>query len=180
MSGTRLGVALSLAIVAATPASLAAQTASTDPVAAFLQHNRAEKGVTETPSGLQYKVIAPGDGGVRPSDGDVVLITYKGMLTDGTTFDETARPTPMPVAEVVPGFSEGLKLMPRGATYRFWIKPELGYGDAATGPIPAHSILVFDLNLLDFRSMEEIRRMQLQMQAQQQGGTPAAPASPAP
>ena len=178
MSRTRLGVAMALAMVAAAPASFAAETAPADPVATFLQHNRTEQGVVETPSGLQYKVIAPGDGGVRPSDADVVLITYKGMLTDGTTFDEAARPTPMPVAEVVPGFSEGLKLMPRGATYRFWIKPELGYGDAATGPIPAHSILVFDLQLLDFKSMDEIRRMQAQMQSQQQGGTPAAPATP--
>ena len=175
MSRMRLGIALSLAMVAAAPASLSAQTAPVDPVTVFLQHNRTAQGVVETASGLQYKVIAPGDGGVRPSDADVVLITYKGMLTDGTTFDEAARPTPMPVAEVVPGFSEGLKLMPRGATYRFWIKPELGYGDAATGPIPAHSILVFDLQLLDFKSMDEIRRMQ--MQAQQQGGMPAAPAA---
>ncbi|MES2042879.1 MAG: FKBP-type peptidyl-prolyl cis-trans isomerase [Pseudomonadota bacterium] len=149
-----------------------AQTAPVDPVATFLQHNRTVQGVVETRSGLQYKVIARGDGGVRPSDGDVVLITYKGMLTDGTTFDEATQPTPMPVAEVVPGFSEGLKLMPRGATYRFWIKPELGYGETATGPIPAHSILVFDLKLLDFKSMDEIRRMQAQ---QQQGGAPTAP-----
>jgi len=177
MSRMRLSVALSLAMVAAAPASLSAQTAPVDPVTVFLQHNRTAQGVVETASGLQYKVIAPGDGGVRPSDADVVLITYKGMLTDGTTFDEAARPTPMPVAEVVPGFSEGLKLMPRGATYRFWIKPELGYGDAATGPIPAHSILVFDLQLLDFKSMDEIRRMQMQAQ-QQQGGMPAAPATP--
>jgi FKBP-type peptidyl-prolyl cis-trans isomerase len=165
---------MALAMAGAVPVSLAAQTAPADPVTVFLQHNRADKSVVETPSGLQYKVIAPGDGGVRPSDADVVLITYKGMLTDGTTFDEAARPTPMPVAEVVPGFSEGLKLMPRGATYRFWIKPELGYGDAATGPIPAHSILVFDLQLLDFKSMDEIRRMQMQAQ-QQQGGMPVAP-----
>ena len=179
MSRMRLSVALSLAMVAAAPVPLMAQTAPVDPVTVFLQHNRTAQGVVETPSGLQYKVIAPGDGGVRPSDADVVLITYKGMLTDGTTFDEAARPTPMPVAEVVPGFSEGLKLMPRGATYRFWIKPELGYGDAATGPIPAHSILVFDLQLLDFKSMDEIRRMQAQMQ-QQQGAAPAVPASGTP
>jgi FKBP-type peptidyl-prolyl cis-trans isomerase len=175
----RLCFALALAMTGAVPTSLAAQAAPADPVSTFLQHNRTAQGVVETASGLQYKVIAPGDGGVRPSDADVVLITYKGMLTDGTTFDEAARPTPMPVAEVVPGFSEGLKLMPRGATYRFWIKPELGYGDAATGPIPAHSILVFDLQLLDFKSMDEIRRMQMQMQAQQQqGGMPDAPATP--
>jgi FKBP-type peptidyl-prolyl cis-trans isomerase FkpA len=110
----------------------------------------------------------------------VVLITYKGMLANGTTFDEATEPTPMPVAEVVPGFSEGLKLMPRGATYRFWIKPELGYGNEATGPIPAHAILVFDLHLLDFKSLEEIRQMQQQMQAQQPGATPTAPPPPKP
>lgn len=166
-------LAFSLAML---PASLAAETVPADPVTTFLQHNRTEQGVVETASGLQYKVIAPGDGGVRPSDNDVVLITYKGMLTDGSTFDEAAQPTPLPVADVVPGFSEGLKLMVRGATYRFWIKPELGYGETATGPIPAHSILVFDLKLLDFKSMDEIRRMQAQMQAQQQGGP--APATP--
>jgi FKBP-type peptidyl-prolyl cis-trans isomerase FkpA len=179
MSRMTLNVALSLAMVAGAPASLAAQTVPVDPVTVFLQHNRTVQGVVETPSGLQYKVIAPGDGGVRPSNSDVVLITYKGMLTDGTTFDEATQPTPMPVAEVVPGFAEGLKLMPRGATYRFWIKPELGYGETATGPIPAHSILVFDLQLLDFKSMDEIRRMQAQQQQQQQqqqqGGAPTAP-----
>lgn len=167
----RLYFAISLAAAAAAPASFAGQGAPVDPVTVFLQHNRTAPGVVETPSGLQYKVIAPGDGGVHPSNSDVVLITYKGMLTDGTTFDEATRPTPMPVAEVVPGFSEGLRLMPRGATYRFWIKPELGYGDAATGPIPPRSILVFDLQLLDFKSMDEIRRIQ----AQQQGGAPTAP-----
>ncbi len=172
---------MSLAMAAAVPASLMAETAPVDPVAVFLQHNRAGKGVIETPSGLQYKVIAPGDGvATRPTDNDVVLITYKGMLANGTTFDEATEPTPMPVAEVVPGFSEGLKLMPRGATYRFWIKPELGYGNEATGPIPAHAILVFDLHLLDFKSLEEIRQMQQQMQAQQPGTTPTAPPPPKP
>lgn len=163
-----------LAAFTAAPASFAGQVTPVDPVTAFLQHNRTVQGVVETPSGLQYKVVAPGDSGVRPSDSDVVLITYKGMLTDGTTFDEATQPTPMPVAEVVPGFAEGLKLMPRGATYRFWIKPALGYGETATGPIPAHSILVFDLHLLDFKSMDEIRRMQARMQ-QQQGGAPTTP-----
>jgi FKBP-type peptidyl-prolyl cis-trans isomerase FkpA len=176
MSRTRLGRVASLALVCAAPASLAAQIVPADPVMLFLQHNRAAQGVVETPSGLQYEVIAPGDsGGVRPSDSDVVLITYKGMLTNGTTFDEAVQPTPMPVAEVVPGFSEGLKLMPRGATYRFWIKPELGYGETATGPIPPHSILVFDLHLLDFKSIDEIRRMEAQ-----QGSAPAASGSRAP
>ena len=119
MARVKAIVALSLAMMAAAPVPIAAETVPADPVTTFLQHNRAEQGVVETESGLQYKVIVPGDGGVRPTDTDMVLITYKGMLTDGSTFDEAARPTPMPVAEVVPGFSEGLKLMPRGATYRF-------------------------------------------------------------
>lgn len=132
----------------------------------FLASNKShDKDIKETPSGLQYKILKPGTG-VSPTDSDIALVTYEGKLTDGTTFDKSQQPTPMPVAGVVPGFSEALKLMKRGGKYRLWIKPALGYGDKATGPIPANSILVFDVDLLDFKSEAEIRALQqLQQQA---------------
>ncbi len=82
----------------------------------FLASNKAkDKDVKETPSGLQYKVVKPGTG-PNPTDADITLITYEGKLTDGTTFDKSQQPTPMPVAGVVPGFSEALKLMQRGGS----------------------------------------------------------------
>jgi FKBP-type peptidyl-prolyl cis-trans isomerase FkpA len=141
----------------------------------FLARNARAKGVLTTPSGLQYKVLEPGKPGApKPTDADVALINYEGKLLNGTTFDKSQQPTPMPVAAVVPGFSEALKLMPKGAKYRVWIKPSLGYGDKASGPIPANSTLVFDIDLLDFLPENVVRQMQAQQQ-QMMGGAQGMP-----
>lgn len=141
-----------------------------------LARNARAKGVMTTPSGLQYKVLEKGTGTAKPTDTDVALVEYEGKLLNGTTFDKSQQPTPMPVAGVVPGFSEALKLMPKGSKYRVWIKPSLGYGDKATGPIPANSALVFDVKLLDFLPESVVRQMQAQQGA---GGMPGgAPGGP--
>ena len=74
--------------------------------------------------------------------------------------------------------------MSKGAKYRFWIKPSLAYGSKAAGPIPANSVLVFDLELLDFLPESVIRQMQAQQQQMQgaippgAGGIPGAGAIP--
>jgi len=144
-----------------------------DPATSFLAKNRRTPGVVETASGLQYEIIAPGKGGPTPTDTDVTLVNYEGKLTDGTTFDKSQQPTPLPVKGVVPGFAEALKLMQKGSKYRFWVKPSLGYGEKVNGPIPAHSVLVFDVEMVDFIPEAELRRLQMQqqlMQQQQQGG----------
>ncbi|EZP52221.1 MULTISPECIES: FKBP-type peptidyl-prolyl cis-trans isomerase [Sphingomonas] len=138
----------------------------------FLARNARRSDVVTTASGLQYQVIQPGaPGAAKPTDSDVALINYEGKLLNGTTFDKSQQPTPMPVAGVVPGFSEALKLMPKGSKYRVWIKPSLGYGAEAKGPIPANSTLVFDIELIDFLPEAVVRQMQAQAQAQQ-GGMP--------
>lgn len=166
---TYLVLGLLLAVVAA--AALAWQ-APTD----FLTANARKDGVVTTASGLQYKVLTPGSG-ARPTDTDFALVNYVGKLTDGKVFDQSQQPTPMPVAGVVPGFSEVLKLMPKGAKYRVWIKPELGYGDKAAGEIPPNSVLDFEVELLDFLPEAVVRQMQMQ-QMQQMGG--AAPGGAVP
>ncbi|MEO7689428.1 MAG: FKBP-type peptidyl-prolyl cis-trans isomerase [Sphingomonas sp.] len=157
-------------VVAASGASWAmpalAVQAAPDPAAAFLSTNRTASGVVETASGLQYKVLTPGQGDAKPTDQDIALVNYEGRLIDGTSFDKSTQPTPMPVAGVVPGFAEGLKLMARGAKYRFWIKPELGYGSEGSGPIPANSVLVFDVEMLDFLPEAVVRQMMEQQQSQ--------------
>ncbi len=141
----------------------------------FLTRNARARGVVTTPSGLQYKVLKPGKDGAHPTDTDVALIMYEGKLLDGTTFDKSQQPTPMPVAGVVPGFGEALKTMSKGEKARFWIKPSLGYGEKPTGPIPANSTLVFDVELLDFLPEQVIRQMQMQQQGMTGGGAPGAP-----
>lgn len=128
----------------------------------FLTRNARASGVVTTASGLQYRVLEPGQaGGARPTDTDVALVNYEGKLLDGTTFDKSQQPTPMPVAGVVPGFSEALKLMPKGAKYRIWLPPQLAYGEKGAGPIPPNSTLVFDVELIDFIPETVLRQMQM-------------------
>lgn len=164
-----LGIALAVIVAVA----LALQ-APRDQVAVALAGIRSsDASIEQTDSGVLYKVLKPGTGDGHPTDADITLVNYTGKLLDGTTFDQSQQPTPMPVKGVVPGFSEALKLMTKGSKYRFWIKPSLAYGDKATGPIPPHSILMFDVELLDWKSEAEIRQMQqIQQMMQQQGAAP--------
>lgn len=124
-------------------------------VAPFSFASNAKKhGVRQTKSGLQYRVLKPGKG-VSPSGEQVVSVTYVGRFPGGKTFDSSTKPVPFPLNKVIKGFSEGLALMRKGATYRFWIPPALGYGakeirdDDGTVAIPANSILQFDVTLVD-------------------------------
>lgn len=172
-----LWAGIALAIVAALLfawAGTAQTVAAKGTPAQFLAWNAHQPGVKTTADGLQYRVLKEGIG-AHPTDADVVLINYKGMLRDGTVFDQNQK-APLPVAQVVPGFSEGLKLMQKGGKYRLWIKPELGYGDRDTGgAIPPNSLLIFDVELLDFIPAQVLQQMQMQQMMQQQGGTPGAP-----
>jgi len=147
----------------------------------FMAWHKGVSGVVTTPSGLQYQVMKKG-AGPTPTDTDVTLINYVGALRDGKVFDKGQR-TPLPVNGVVPGFQETLKLMPKGATYRVWIPPALGYGDVPQGDaIPAHSVLQFDIDMIDFRSQAEVQAQMQAMQAQRgqaEGGMPP-PEGPAP
>ncbi|MEP9404023.1 FKBP-type peptidyl-prolyl cis-trans isomerase [Sphingomonas silueang] len=149
----------------------------------FLSGNAARPGVVTTASGLQYEVLTKGSG-PTPTDSDVTLVNYVGKLPDGTIFDQSRQPTPMSPKGVVPGFGEALKLMPKGSSYRFWIKPSLGYG----GPRPADApplspeaeklskqVLVFDVTMIDFIPEAVLQQMQMQQMMQQGGGAGAPP-----
>ncbi|MEG3146579.1 FKBP-type peptidyl-prolyl cis-trans isomerase [Sphingomonas sp. RT2P30] len=167
-----LWLGIALAVIAAV--ALAWQAPQDEVAVALAKVRRGDATVQTTASGLLYKVIKPGAGDAHPTDADVTLVNYEGKLINGTTFDASQQPTPMPVKGIVPGVAEALKLMTKGAKYRFWVKPSLAYGDKAAGPIPAHSVLVFDFELLDWKSEAEIRQIQaMQQMMQQQGGAPA-------
>jgi FKBP-type peptidyl-prolyl cis-trans isomerase FkpA/FKBP-type peptidyl-prolyl cis-trans isomerase FklB len=118
----------------------------------FLAANAKKPGVQSTASGLEYQVLAAGKG-PKPKDTDVVRVNYRGTLLDGTVFDDSAQhggAATIPLTQVVPGWREGIALMPVGSKYRFWIPAKLGYGEAGTpgGPIPPNATLVFEVELL--------------------------------
>ncbi|WP_395624534.1 FKBP-type peptidyl-prolyl cis-trans isomerase [Thermomonas sp.] len=117
----------------------------------FLARNKAVKGVFTTPSGLQYMVLRQGNG-ARPKPGQKVRVNYEGKLLDGTVFDssyERGQPAEFSLSQVIPGWTEGVGLMPVGGKYRFWIPGKLAYGEKGAGrEIPPNSTLTFDVELL--------------------------------
>jgi len=131
----------------------------------------------KTPSGLGYAVLQPGTG-PKAAATDFVLVNYIGYLAaTGAVFDQN-QSAPMQADGVIPGFGEGLGLIQRGAIYRLCIPAALGYGAAASGPIPANSDLVFQVELLDSRTAAEVEAMRKQYAAGQGGeGAPEAPAA---
>jgi FKBP-type peptidyl-prolyl cis-trans isomerase len=137
----------------------------------FMAWNAKHSGVQSTASGIEFKVIKAANG-PKPTERDIAVIDYVGTLANGTRFDGSApgHPAKFPVVGVVPGVTEALMLMPKGATYRFWIPPQLGYGERTTGPIPGNSVLVFDITLEDIEHItpEMIQQMQMMQQMQQQ------------
>ncbi len=96
----------------------------------------------------------------QPTDDHYVLVGYAGYLaSDGSKFDESNE-TAFAVTGVVPGFSEGLKLMHKGERMRLCIPAALGYGAQGTGPIPPNSDLVFLVELIDLRSTAEVKALE--------------------
>ena len=117
---------------------------------AFLEENGERDGVTTTASGLQYEIITKGDG-PSPTDASTVTVHYEGKLIDGTVFDSSfdrGEPVAFPLNGVIPGWTEGVQLMPVGSTFNLYIPSNLGYGPRGQGPIPGHSVLIFKIELI--------------------------------
>ena len=118
---------------------------------AYLAESASKEGVVSLPSGLQYKVITPGDG-PSPLTTDKVKVHYKGSLADGTIFDSSydrGQPTSFTVSGVIKGWTEALLLMQVGSKWELTIPSKLGYGARGSGDrIPPNSTLLFEVELL--------------------------------
>ena len=118
---------------------------------AFLAENAKREEVSVTESGLQFEVLATGEG-EKPTAESTVRTHYHGTFINGDVFDSSVdrgQPAEFPVGGVIPGWTEALQLMTEGSKYRLYIPYQLAYGEQGSqGAIPPYSALVFDVELL--------------------------------
>jgi len=119
---------------------------------AYLEENKNRKGVNTTESGLQYEILVEGDG-PKPTDESNVTVHYHGTLIDGTVFDSSVdrgEPAQFGVTQVIPGWTEALKLMTVGSKWKVYLPSEIAYGanPRPGGPIEPNMALIFEIELI--------------------------------
>lgn len=105
------------------------------------------------PNGVHYFILKSAQG-QRPLPTDTVTIQLRGTLADGTVFEDTYRKSPVKItpAEMVPGVSEALQMMPVGSKWQIYVPAMLAYADKGTAVIPPNSALVLEIELLNITS----------------------------
>ena len=117
----------------------------------FMAANKKKAGVEVTESGLQYKILAPGND-VKAGPQDTVKVRYKGTLIDGTVFDQTqedGEPVTLMLNRVIPGWTEGLQLVGEGGKIQLVIPADLAYGERGSQGIEPNSTLLFDVDVVE-------------------------------
>lgn len=121
---------------------------------AFLAENGKKQGVTTTASGLQYEVLKAAEG-AKPKATDTVKVHYHGTLTNGKVFDSSVQrgePIEFGLNQVIKGWTEGVQLMNKGSKFKFYIPSDLAYGANGQGEIGPNEVLIFEVELLDFKA----------------------------
>ena len=109
-------------------------------------------GAQSTSSGLYYVIQNPG-AATHPTIKSTVWVNYKGYLTDGTVFDSSypkGKPADLELSSVVAGWQEGLPLIGVGGKIQLFVPSELAYGTTGKNSIPPNTVLIFDIELVDF------------------------------
>jgi FKBP-type peptidyl-prolyl cis-trans isomerase FkpA len=113
-----------------------------------------DKGLTaqKTGSGLHYIITQQGTGG-SPTVSSKITIKYKGYLLDGSVFDATlnGQSAVFPLSSLIQGWQEGIPLLKKGGKGTFFIPSGLGYGSSDQGSIPANSVLIFEIELINYQ-----------------------------
>jgi len=106
---------------------------------------------TKHESGLYYIIENEGSG-ESPDLYSKIDFRYKGYLTDGTVFDQTndGDTASYVLNRLIYGWQIGIPLLKKGGKEILLIPSELGYGSMATTIIPANSVLIFEIELIDF------------------------------
>jgi FKBP-type peptidyl-prolyl cis-trans isomerase len=127
---------------------------------AFLEQNKHRDGVRVLPSGLQLKVLKEGAGKTKPTATDIVVVKYRGTLVDGTEFASTEKKNKngvIALEKAIPAWREALPLMTEGSKWQVVAPPALAYGSDGGPGIGPDSTLVFEVELLGFRSASPLQ-----------------------
>ena len=122
----------------------------------YMAENGLKPNIKTTSSGLQYEHLSSGKG-AKPHLEDTVVVHYEGKLSTGRIFDSSIQrgtPAEFGLTQVIPGWTEGLQLIKLGGKTRFFIPPELAYGPGGTRGIPANSVLIFEVELIEIKKPE--------------------------
>jgi len=117
----------------------------------FLKELSIQEGINSLPCGIYYKVLQTGEGKTSPTVRSIVSVHYRGTLIDGKEFDNSYKrncPEAFRLCDVIDGWQIALQQMRVGDKWIIYIPSEMGYGSKASGPIPANSTLVFEVELL--------------------------------
>lgn len=117
----------------------------------YLKELSSQEGVLALPCNLYYKIVKTGSGKVSPGVRSIVTVHYKGSLINGRVFDnsyERNYPEALRLSDVIDGWQIALQRMRAGDKWMIYIPYTMGYGSRASGPIPAFSTLIFEVELL--------------------------------
>ena len=117
----------------------------------FLKDLSIEEGIHSLPCGIYYKILETGEGKVSPTVRSIVSVHYRGTLIDGKEFDNSYKrncPEAFRLCDVINGWQIALQQMHAGDKWIIYIPSEMGYGSKTSGPIPAYSTLIFEVELL--------------------------------
>ena len=118
---------------------------------AFLQVKAQEDGMHVLDNGVMYRVLKEGSGTRKPSPRSIVYVHYTGRLIDGTVFDSTEGgqlPALFMVGDLIMGWQIALTRMHEGDKWEVFIPAKWGYGSMKMDDIPAHSTLIFEMELV--------------------------------
>lgn len=100
-------------------------------------------------NGIFYNIIEQGSD-FNPTIRSIVEVKYRGMLLDGTVFDETEEDetAALQLSQLIGGWQLGLPKIGVGGTIILYLPSFYGYGKIAYKTIPANSVLIFQVELL--------------------------------
>jgi FKBP-type peptidyl-prolyl cis-trans isomerase FkpA len=107
------------------------------------------------PAGFYYEIVTAGTG-TKPALCSIITVAYTGTLTNGNVFD-TQQSLSFQLGSLIEGWRKGVPLIQRGGSIRLYLPPSLGYGNVDVKNeqdvvvVPANSILIFDIDLLDIQ-----------------------------